>query len=47
MSSLVISCPACGALNRAPGEKLAQGEAPSCGKCGAPLFDGVAAAQLD
>lgn len=43
MSSVVISCPKCGALNRAPMEKLAQGEAPTCGKCQAPLFDGAAA----
>lgn len=43
MSSVVISCPSCGALNRAPNDKLARGEAPACGKCGAGLFDGVAA----
>lgn len=43
MSAVVISCPRCGALNRAPRERLAQGEAPDCGKCRAPLFDGVAA----
>lgn len=43
MSSFVISCPRCGALNRAPAKKLDAGEMPSCGKCGAPLFDGVAA----
>jgi thioredoxin 2 len=43
MTSAVISCPACGALNRAPRDKLAQGEAPRCGKCGAPLFDGAVA----
>ncbi len=43
MSSLVISCPACGALNRAPIEKLESGQSPDCGKCGSPLFGGVAA----
>jgi thioredoxin 2 len=41
MSSFVISCPRCGALNRAPAEKLDAGDKPTCGKCGAPLFDGV------
>lgn len=40
MPGLVISCPHCGALNRAPQERLAAGAAPVCGKCGAPLFDG-------
>ena len=39
----IISCPACGALNRAPRDKLARGEAPACGQCHAPLFDGAAA----
>lgn len=43
MSSVVISCPHCGALNRAPVAKLDAGEAPTCGKCGQPLFSGVAA----
>jgi thioredoxin 2 len=41
--SAIISCPACGALNRAPRDKLARGEAPTCGQCHAPLFDGVVA----
>ena len=41
--SAIISCPACGALNRAPRDKLARGEAPTCGQCDAPLFDGVVA----
>lgn len=43
MSSVVISCPHCGALNRAPVDKLEAGETPTCGKCGKPLFSGVAA----
>jgi len=29
----MIGCPACGATNRVPGEKVAQGLAPVCGKC--------------
>lgn len=33
-----IVCPACGAVNRVPGEKPAQ--AAKCGKCRAALFDG-------
>jgi thioredoxin len=31
--SLTISCTNCGAINRAPKEKLAQGLAPVCGRC--------------
>jgi thioredoxin 2 len=38
--SLIIACPACSALNRAPREKLAGGSAGKCGQCGAPLFEG-------
>lgn len=39
MSSPVhIACPACGASNRAPMERLDQ--APKCGKCGSALFAG-------
>ena len=33
----MIVCPACGATNRILGERLAQGLAPVCGKCRAPL----------
>lgn len=38
MNGEIIVCPACGALNRVPAERL--GEAPKCGKCHAPLFAG-------
>lgn len=37
MGTLMIECPACGATNRIPGDKVAQGLAPVCGKCKAPL----------
>jgi thioredoxin 2 len=33
----LIRCPACGATNRVPKEKLAQGLEPVCGRCKAPL----------
>ena len=33
----MIVCPACGATNRVPGDKVAQGLAPVCGKCKTPL----------
>ena len=36
--SLHIACPACGASNRLPTEKLAA--QPRCGKCHTPLFSG-------
>jgi thioredoxin 2 len=32
-----VRCPACGATNRVPREKLAQGRHPVCGRCKAPL----------
>ena len=32
-----IRCPACGATNRVPGQKLAQGLMPRCGRCKGPL----------
>jgi thioredoxin 2 len=35
--ALLIHCPACGAENRVPQEKLAQGLAPVCGRCKTPL----------
>jgi thioredoxin 2 len=34
-----IVCPACDAVNRVPGQRLADG--PRCGKCREPLFLGV------
>ena len=33
----LIRCPACGATNRVPGEKIAQGLKPVCGQCKASL----------
>jgi thioredoxin 2 len=33
----LIRCPACGASNRVPLEKIAQGLAPVCGRCKTPL----------
>jgi thioredoxin 2 len=36
---LQIVCPNCGALNRVKRERL--GDAPRCGACHAPLFEGV------
>ncbi len=38
--ALHLVCPACGAINRVPGERL--GEAPACGQCHRPLFTGHA-----
>lgn len=35
--TLLIACPACGAQNRVPREKLEQGLAPVCGRCKTPL----------
>lgn len=35
---IVIACPDCAGLNRLPFSRLA--EAPSCGRCKAPLFQG-------
>jgi thioredoxin 2 len=37
MSTSMVVCPACGATNRVPGDKVAQGLAPVCGKCKTPL----------
>jgi thioredoxin 2 len=37
MQTLMIACPACGATNRVPGDRVAQGLAPVCGKCRGPL----------
>src|SRR5262245_28282812 len=33
----LIPCPACGATNRVPAQKLVEGLAPRCGRCKAPL----------
>jgi thioredoxin 2 len=35
--TLLIRCPACGATNRVPPDKLAQGRKPVCGQCKTPL----------
>jgi thioredoxin 2 len=35
--SQVVSCPSCNTLNRVPQEKIDQGLAPVCGKCGTSL----------
>ena len=37
MDTLMIGCSACGATNRVPRDKIAEGRAPVCGKCKAPL----------
>jgi thioredoxin 2 len=41
VDTLMIVCPACGATNRVPGDKVAQGLTPVCGKCKAPLPAGT------
>ena len=33
----LLRCPSCGAMNRVPSEKLAQGLQPVCGRCKKPL----------
>jgi len=38
--ALIVACPACNTLNRAPRDKLAVGPGGKCGRCGAPLFAG-------
>ena len=38
--TLIVACPACNTLNRAPREKLAAGNGGKCGRCGSPLFGG-------
>ncbi len=49
MTTLNLACTACGAVNRVPQERLADG--PKCGKCKAPLLPGkpvnLTAAQFD
>jgi thioredoxin 2 len=37
----LLHCPACGANNRVPPEKLEQGLQPVCGKCKTPLLAGA------
>src|SRR5262247_4719495 len=37
----LIRCPACGATNRAPWEKIERGLEPVCGRCKTPLPAGV------
>jgi thioredoxin 2 len=37
---LLVACPACHTLNRAPRDKLAKGATGKCGQCGAALFAG-------
>ena len=38
--TVIIACPRCGGLNRAPVARLEARETSDCGKCHAPLFDG-------
>lgn len=38
--AVIIACPHCGGLNRAPQARLEAREAPECGRCHKPLFDG-------
>jgi thioredoxin 2 len=35
--TLMIRCPACGATNRVPRDKIEQGSEPVCGRCKSPL----------
>lgn len=35
--TLLVPCPACGALNRVPRAKLEQGRTPRCGRCKTPM----------
>lgn len=37
MEPLLVACPACGATNRVPPDRVARGLGPVCGKCRAPL----------
>jgi|SRR5262245_38112063 len=37
MESTLVRCPACGATNRVPDEKIARGLRPRCGRCRTPL----------
>jgi thioredoxin 2 len=38
--TLIVACPACNTLNRAPRDKLEAGSKGRCGHCGSPLFQG-------
>jgi thioredoxin 2 len=38
--SSTFVCQHCGAVNRAPDERLAAGDKPACGKCGEAIFSG-------
>ncbi|CAN5692467.1 thioredoxin TrxC [soil metagenome] len=38
--AVIVACPACNTLNRAPREKLAAVGGGKCGHCGAALFEG-------
>ena len=38
--ALIVACPNCNTLNRAPRDKLAPGNSGKCGHCGSPLFTG-------
>jgi thioredoxin 2 len=38
--NVIIVCPNCGGLNKAPETRLAAGSLPNCGRCHAPLFFG-------
>jgi thioredoxin 2 len=38
-TALKVACPACLTANRVDGER--RGDAPRCGRCGAPLLDGA------
>ena len=35
-----LVCPGCGAVNRAPKQRLDSGDRPKCGQCGTALFTG-------
>src|SRR5262245_34191840 len=37
---LIVACPRCNTLNRAPAEKLRAGSSGKCGHCGSLLFEG-------
>jgi thioredoxin 2 len=37
---MIVACPACNTLNRAPRDRLSAGPGGKCGQCGAPLFSG-------
>jgi thioredoxin 2 len=39
-ASLILACPSCATLNRAPADRIRSSEG-RCGHCSAPLFDGA------